>query len=1083
MTRIKSTILPSTPSPGVERPALRHLLETALTHRVCLVIGAAGWGKTTAVAAMTTQAPTVCIALDGPAGHGTRLVSRVIEALRDQVSAPLEDLPSLWTNADARLPEQVAAICRWVDAGLRQDLLLILDDLHELPPDSAASRLIEALCRQAPPRLHLVLVSRAEPPFSLERLRGQGLVAEIDARQLALGVAEIAACLRATIGEDAVDLAARVREWSGGWPAATWRVAEAIREAPGDQRERVLRQLTRPGERFHGYLVEEVLGPESETVRELMRRLAVLGEVSPVTRPALGIDGAENLLADLTRRGLVRYTAMHDEHWSLVPPIRDVVNSQLPPSPAERVTLHRSAAGMGIEHGSYGDALRHLLVAGDHDACVAVLHAHGSALVNSGQVAAILEAAELPSGYLDDPKVQEVLGHARHVWGQWASARECFRLASDNTDELEPALAWRMALVAFAQAEFSEVLVLCDNARLDGENLADEARLLALAASAYRMVGDYPRCRASVVRAMAAAERCEDPGARAAGHAVLGMLAVAEGDRRRADAHRASGLAAAEAGDDLVQAVRIRIQWVSQLVELGEAREALTEAETVLRIGEARGDPNVRGHALTVRGKANTRLGNLERAFSDFTAARDLFQGLGSRYLAWPLCGLGDTYRMRGQLARARAVYEEALALAKPCPDVVGLGSALIGLARVRAADDVTAARELADQAVTLGEGLRHVQALLTRGWVALVAGDRDAAASDAAEAAAAARSRRDDPGLAEALTLTVMASPEPVKNSALLNEAIQIWHETGCVVEEAQARLVAARIHGDRERSAADHAVSTLAEHGVNLETRAAGPLGVLARSAPVVSIRTLGVFQVLRDGTPIPKTAWQSKKARDLLKILVARRGPVPRSQLMELLWPEADPGRAGNRLSVLLSAVRDVVQPGVEHPARGPVVTDDGAVWLDRSQVEIDVDEFLTAATLALEAHAKDQPDAIPQLEAAENRLVGDFLADDPYQDWAAPLGEEVRAAHIALLRALISRLRDDGDVSRAVRYTLRLLQRDGYDEQAHLDLVRIHLDAGHHGEARRHYRTYLARMAELGVEPQPFPQVIHRQRAAG
>ncbi|MDP8930761.1 MAG: transcriptional regulator, partial [Actinomycetota bacterium] len=359
----------------------------------------------------------------------------------------------------------------------------------------------------------------------------------------------------------------------------------------------------------------------------------------------------------------------------------------------------------------------------------------------------------------------------------------------------------------------------------------------------------------------------------------------------------------------------------------------------------------------------------------------------------------------------------------------------------------------------------------------------RDAAASDAAEAAAAARSRRDDSGLADALTLTVMASPEPVKNSTLVNEAIQIWHETGCVVDELQARLVAARIQGVPERAAADRAENTLAEHGVSLETTAAGPLRALARSAPVVSIRTLGVFQVLRDGAPIPKTAWQSKKARDLLKILVARRGPVPRPQLMELLWPEADPGRAGNRLSVLLSAVRDVVQPGVQHPARGPVVTDDGAVWLDRSQVEVDVDEFLTAATLALEAHAKEQPDAIPQLEAAENRLVGDFLEDDPYQDWAAPLHEEVRAAHIALLRALISRLRDDGDVSRAVRYALRLLQRDGYDEQAHLDLVRIHLDAGHHGEARRHYQTYLARMEELGVEPRPFPQLAHRHRFAG
>jgi hypothetical protein len=69
------------------------------------------------------------------------------------------------------------------------------------------------------------------------------------------------------------------------------------------------------------------------------------------------------------------------------------------------------------------------------------------------------------------------------------------------------------------------------------------------------------------------------------------------------------------------------------------------------------------------------------------------------------------------------------------------------------------------------------------------------------------------------------------------------------------------------------------LRDHGVDIDSRrVAGPLGVLVRSAPAVSIQTLGVFQVIRDGAPIPNTVWKSKKARDLLKILIARRRPTP-------------------------------------------------------------------------------------------------------------------------------------------------------------------------------------------------------------
>ena len=41
---------------------------------------------------------------------------------------------------------------------------LVIDDLHLLHPGSASARFIEALCRQAPMRLHLVALSRHELP-------------------------------------------------------------------------------------------------------------------------------------------------------------------------------------------------------------------------------------------------------------------------------------------------------------------------------------------------------------------------------------------------------------------------------------------------------------------------------------------------------------------------------------------------------------------------------------------------------------------------------------------------------------------------------------------------------------------------------------------------------------------------------------------------------------------------------------------------------------------------------------------------------------------------------------------------------
>ncbi len=52
---------------------------------------------------------------------------------------------------------------------------------------------------------------------------------------------------------------------------------------------------------------------------------------------------------------------------------------------------------------------------------------------------------------------------------------------------------------------------------------------------------------------------------------------------------------------------------------------------------------------------------------------------------------------------------------------------------------------------------------------------------------------------------------------------------------------------------------------------------------------------------------------------------------------------------------------------------------------------------------------------------------------------------------------------------------MLERDPFDEGAHLRLVACLERAGRRGEARRRYRGYSARMQEIGVEPAPFPDL--------
>jgi DNA-binding SARP family transcriptional activator len=407
---------------------------------------------------------------------------------------------------------------------------------------------------------------------------------------------------------------------------------------------------------------------------------------------------------------------------------------------------------------------------------------------------------------------------------------------------------------------------------------------------------------------------------------------------------------------------------------------------------------------------------------------------------------------------------------------VQGIVPALSGLARVLAFDEPEEAEALAARAVEMGPGMGHAHALLAAGWVALARGRQEEARARAGEAAAEAGQRRDRAALAESLELRARAADDPRGELERLREAAAIWRDLGNPLGEARADLAIALLADDEAQTeAAESRLGTLGARGY----RAALAHLVPAEGAPAVSVQSLGRFRVSREGEPVPLAAWQSRKARDLFKILVARRGhPATRDFLMETLWPDQDPGPLGNRLSVLLSTVRAVLDPEKQHDPDHFVGGDKSAVWLQSENVAVDVARFLALAAEALEARGAGDEGARARLVAAEALYSGDFLEEDVYEDWAVGLREEARAVYIDVTRALAEEASASGDAGGASRYYLRILERDQYDEPAHLGLVAALEVAGRHGEARRCFRAYCARMDEIGVESAPFPSALSR-----
>lgn len=237
------------------------------------------------------------------------------------------------------------------------------------------------------------------------------------------------------------------------------------------------------------------------------------------------------------------------------------------------------------------------------------------------------------------------------------------------------------------------------------------------------------------------------------------------------------------------------------------------------------------------------------------------------------------------------------------------------------------------------------------------------------------------------------------------------------------------------------------------------------------MVVIRVLGRFEVWAGGELVPASAWQSRKARDVLRFLIARRGrPVPREELTNLLWPGKRPARTGHRLSNQLSVVRAALGTAPARTVGDVLVVDRTTVGLDLTRVRVDVEDFLAAVAAGRRPADSGATTRITDsLAAAERSYHGDPFEDEPYADWARPIREEARAGYLWAVRTLAGFHRSAGDIDQEAWFLLRLLGKDPYDESAHRSLVRALVSAGRHGEARRAFDRYADAMRTIDVAP--------------
>lgn len=1057
----------------LERPGLEARLDEVFGKRLATVVAGAGYGKTTLLGQWSRDVECAWHAVESADRRLGSLTRRLVRALQPFVAEVATGTGPQVTPPDEEIrADAIAArIADRLEDALDHDFVLILDDVHELA-GAPSARLVEGLVRQGPPTLHLILSSRSDPPFRTQRLRGQGQVLELDASELAFEPGEVADLLELYLDAGARTLAPRLHELTDGWPAAVRLAIRTLEQSAGEERAAALERLHRPEGPLLDYLSEEVLDRETPAVRRVIASVAPFEHFTTELCEALGIVESRAAIDSLRRRGL--FVAADDSGDGLLrlhAVMREFARERLGPGKEELSELHGRAASWFEARGRLEEALRSYVESGDRGELARFLADRGDQLLIHGSANAVIHAGAVLPPELRDARVEAVLGEAHSLKGDWEEALACYERTSGDEDELPAGVAWRMGRLHWDRGDAEAAKAVFARGRIDGSAPGDDALLLAWTASPYWSSGDLERASELAGRALEAARASGSPRALAAAHNAVALNALGH-DNALFERHMAAALEAAEAAGDVLQMVRFTINRCGPADPI-EAIELLGAAIT---LAELAGAGLYLARALNARGENYLAVGRFDDAVADLRRALSLWERYGSVRRAWALMSLASVARHRGDLAYARAAYLEAL---ETSTDAEGSINARSGLARVLAYDDPDEAHRLALAAVEEGRRFAPMlnMALLAAGWVALARGDRETALAHAREAVAETHRQRTRFEYAEALELEAMAGADPAEAAGLLEEALSVWRELGNEVAAVRVELAIGRLTGDRTRS--ERARRKLLAAGVR--EQAAGAAGLLASLGPEepepLRVRTLGSFALLRAGQAVPVGEWQSRKARDLLKVLVARQGrAAPRDYLAEALWPGEDPTRLGNRLSVALSILRSVLDPERRFRPDRFLAGGTAGVALRRDALPVDVEEFLADADAGLQALRQGKVgEARERLLAAEAAYAGDFLEEDLYAEWAVPLREEARVAYVAVAQALAELATAEGELEDAARYLLRVLERDSYDERANLALVETLVRAGHHGEARRCYAAYAARMNEIGVEASPYPAV--------
>jgi LuxR family maltose regulon positive regulatory protein len=371
MTKLRR---PSTPLLLIARPRLLDQLTANADRRLLLVSAPAGYGKT-ALASHWLEAAGkdyAWLSLDEQDNDLAAFLLYLVAAIRGAYPGAMAAVEQLLRAPTLAPPIRLADAVLQGVAGLPGPLFLALDDYHVIKTPEVHT-LMARLLEHLPPHVHVVLITRADPPLPMDRLRGRQQLGETRATDLRFNGEETRLLLQRMLGSGvSEETAAWLEASTEGWAVGLHLAGLSLRDR-GDQAVFARKIAEHGHQAITEYLLSEVLAGLPQAQADCLLQTSQFDRFCAPLIDAVQADGSAKLSGDdflrAVRQDNLFIVALDDEgrwfryHHYFQALLRAQSGRRY--AEAEIKAMHARAGAWFSGQGLLDEAIVHFLKAGD----------------------------------------------------------------------------------------------------------------------------------------------------------------------------------------------------------------------------------------------------------------------------------------------------------------------------------------------------------------------------------------------------------------------------------------------------------------------------------------------------------------------------------------------------------------------------------------------------------------------------------------------------------------------------------------------------------------------------------------------